>query len=88
MTYKLVKVLDYPHKRAFIEKAHKVYNDSYRFHTLPIEYLDKMFSFNELFCFKCGYPIQVGSKYSTNRNGKRNIVKKYYHSSCYESMFQ
>ena len=54
----------------------------------PIEYLQKMFLKNELFCWKCGEMIPIGSDYrSGNSSSRFGTTKKYYHDSCYERMF-
>lgn len=87
MTIRRVEILDNARKYAALGYAHKMFNQAYKQHTLPIEYLDKMFSFNELFCFHCGKTIELGEKYKANRHSKPNIVRKYYHDSCYQSMF-
>ena len=48
-------------------------------------YLEKMLCLNQLICFKCMEPIEIGQEYTYKLNKVR--MRKYYHSQCYEKMF-
>lgn len=84
------KPLDLNRKNVITSALQRVYNDSLEHeskHRLPIPYLDKTFAFNEVFCWKCGEVIQLGSFYNSSTHSTNGSIKKYYHRSCYERMF-
>ncbi len=50
------------------------------------EYLEKIMSYNMLYCYRCLEPINIGDKYQYK--SKKCRITKYYHYSCYEDMYQ
>ena len=39
-------------------------------------------------CYKCQMEIEIGEEYVTKHKYGRGIRRKYYHSKCYDSLFQ
>lgn len=39
-------------------------------------------------CYKCQMEIKIGEEYVTNHKYGHGIRRKYYHSKCYDSLFQ
>ena len=39
-------------------------------------------------CYKCRMEIKIGQEYVTNHKYGRGTSRKYYHTECYESLYQ
>ena len=39
-------------------------------------------------CYKCGMEIKIGEECETNHKYGRGNSRKYYHSACYDSLYQ
>ena len=50
------------------------------------DYTEKILSLNKLFCLKCMEEIKIGDRFERNMQSNKSF-SRYYHRSCYESMF-
>lgn len=64
----------------------KFNNRNYKIPNPP--YVEKMLCLNQVICYHCREQINIGDQYTRSGSGGGNgKVTKYYHSSCFESMF-
>ena len=78
-------------KRIFsrIQNSTRKYFDT-AYHKSPSEneYF-KIISENQIVvCYKCRMEIPIGEEYVTNHKYGGGISRKYYHTKCYESLYQ
>ena len=71
-----------------INSARGYFDSNHHKSQKDIEYF-KMISEKKIVpCFKCQMEIKIGEEYETNHKYGRGNSRKYYHSMCYESLYQ
>lgn len=59
--------------------------ESWRYRTLP-SYVEKTLALNKVICYRCMDEIELGSIFKSGGSGAR--VRKYYHSDCFNGLYQ
>lgn len=82
-------LLDKRLKAIILRRVSNDWDDSYN-HTcvkrIP-SWVEKMLSFNKVFCYKCEQEIELGQHYVRGSQGLAGHVTKYYHKECRESLY-
>lgn len=86
MTRLIKGVLNNNRKSILLTYMHKAYNECRKTNTLPMEYIDKILSTNDLYCYHCMKKIELGENYECNRRSGGFTKRKYYHIDCYDKM--
>ena len=83
-----------PHKltpRAFsriMNSARGYFDSSHHKTQTEIEYFRLFTQKRIIACYKCGIEIRIGEEYEANHKYGRGNSRKYYHSKCYQSLYQ
>lgn len=78
-------------KRIFsrIQNSTREYFDSpYHKSASEIKYFKIMAENQIVVCYKCLVEIKIGEDYGTNHKYGRGTSRKYYHTECYDSLYQ
>ena len=79
-------------KRTFsrIQNSIRNYFDSsdHKFQSEEEEYFRIIAENKIVACYKCQMEIKIGEEYVTSHKYGRGTRRKYYHSKCYDSLFQ
>lgn len=72
-----------------IQNSMRYYFDStYHKSQTETEYFRMITEKRIIVCYKCRMEIKIGEEYETNHKYGRGNSRKYYHTKCYESLYQ